>query len=72
MRSKKDNYSYDEKCRELAQHFLSDYIVPLGPFGRQEAAEEMDKKQQDLAQEIQDTIESFLNTWTYTKEILPR
>lgn len=43
--------SYDPKCYELAEAFLEDYIQ----------RSQMDDVADDLAREIQETIESFLD-----------
>jgi hypothetical protein len=51
MMKRKQEYSYDEKCEELAARFLQDEDLSVDAHH---------KAVQELAQEIQNTIETWI------------
>lgn len=53
-------YAYDDSCRFLAVSFLGDSTPPKG-----KSAADFERDQDDLAQEIQDLIEAFMNERGY-------
>lgn len=51
-RARKRKYSYDSNCRDLADHFLAETVCT-------------DADREDLAQDIQDAVESWFREWEW-------